>query len=68
MKLLDEQTGQEIAAVVKNHVQIYSFTMNGQKERTFTWVMQGDEVSDALRDESKVLTLEAEAIRKDAAL
>ncbi len=51
MKLVDLDSGQEIVAVVNNKVQIYSFNMGGEKERTFEWIVQVDEVSEALKDE-----------------
>lgn len=44
MKLVDVSTGNEIAAEVDGKVQTYSFNMDGQKERTFEWVVQIDEV------------------------
>ncbi len=45
MKLVDTQSGQEIAAVSDGEAQIYRFNMNGAGERDFEWVVQTEEVS-----------------------
>lgn len=44
MKLVDMNTSKEIAAIVDGKVQTYTFNMNGQKERTFQWIVQPDTV------------------------
>ena len=44
MKLVDAETGKEIAASNDGKVQTYVFNMNGQNERVFEWVVQADEV------------------------
>ena len=44
MKLVDAETGKEIAASNDGKVQTYVFNMNGQSERVFEWVVQADEV------------------------
>lgn len=64
MKLIDVDTGNEIAATVNGKVQIYSFNMDGQSERTFEWVVQIDEV-DIPAQVNKLSTLQIKAIQKD---
>ena len=44
MKLVDQQTLVEIPLMVDGVVQSYTFNMDGQTERTFTWVIQEDVV------------------------
>jgi len=44
MKLIDKETGEEIAAVQDGKVQKYSFNMNGKNTHTFEWVVETEEV------------------------
>ena len=44
MKLVDTVSGKEIAAMVDGKIEIYTFNMNGQNERTFKWIAQNEEV------------------------
>ena len=44
MKLVDTVNGKEIAAMVDGKIEIYTFNMDGQNERTFKWVTQNEEV------------------------
>lgn len=67
MKLVDSSTGTEMAAMVNGEMQMYSFNMNGQRERTFEWVIETDEVSIPVKT-SKLLSLTAKAVQKDAAI
>ena len=66
MKLVDVNSGKEIAAAVDGKVQTYVFNMNGQNERTFEWIVQTD-VVDIPVNNSKSSTLQATALKKDAA-
>ena len=45
MKLVDVQTGTEMAAVKDGKTQTYTFNMDGQTQRTFKWVVETQEVS-----------------------
>ncbi len=67
MKLVDKSNGTEIAAVVDNKVQAYSFNMEGKTERTFEWIVETEEVSIPAQT-SKLSTLRAKAIQKDATI
>ncbi len=67
MKLVDMQTGDEIPAVVDSKIQTYTFTMNGQSQRTFKWVVETDEVN-ITSYQPVMSSLQAKAIRKDANL
>jgi hypothetical protein len=62
MKLVDSSNGNEVAAVVDGKVQIYSFNMDGQKERTFEWVVETEEVNISTPS-SKVLTPQKKVLR-----
>lgn len=64
MKLIDSSNGKEMAAVVNDKVQTYSFNMEGQTERTFEWVVQVDEVLIPL-ETNKSLVLNAKVIQQD---
>ncbi len=44
MKLVDTVNGKEIAAMVDGKIEIYTFNMDGQNERTFKWIAQNEEV------------------------
>ncbi len=65
MKLVDSSNGVEIPALVNGKVQIYTFNMSGQKERNFEWVVQTTQVTTSTK-ESKLSTLQARALQKDA--
>jgi len=67
MKLVDSISGTEMAAMVDGEVQMYSFNMKGQKERTFEWVIETDQVSIPVQT-SKLLSLTAKAVQKDASI
>jgi PKD repeat protein len=66
MKLVDVESGMEVAAVVKGKAQTYSFNMNGAAERTFRWVVEDEPVTISAQN-SKFVTLQAKAVRKDRA-
>jgi len=63
MKLVDVDTGTEIAAIVDGEKQTYVLNMNGQKERVFEWVVQNDIVS-LSSEEHKLSTLNAKSIQR----
>ncbi len=65
MKLVDSSNGVEIPALVSGKIQIYTFNMNGQNERNFEWVVQTTQVTTSTK-ESKLSTLQARALQKDA--
>ena len=67
MKLVDVSSGKEITVAVDGKVQTYVFNMNGQNERTFEWIVQTD-VVDIPVNNSKSSTLQATALKKDAAV
>lgn len=66
MKLVDVETGKEIAVSIDGQAQTYVFNMNGQNEKVFEWVMQTEVISFPLAKSSS-LTLKAKSIQKDAA-
>jgi len=67
MKLVDSSNGNEIAAAVNGKVQIYSFNMDGQKERTFEWVVATEEVN-ITTPSSKVSTLQRKVVKPKASM
>jgi hypothetical protein len=67
MKLVDVESGKEIAAAVDGKAQTYAFNMNGQTERTFQWVVETEEVSIPVQI-SQMATMEARAVKKDAVM
>ncbi len=67
MKLIDTVNGKEIPAIVDGKTQVYTFTMDGVNERTFQWVLQTEEVNIS-RTLSNLMTSQAKAIQKDAAI
>ncbi len=64
MKLVDVETGKEIAVSIDGQVQTYVFNMNGQNERVFEWVVQAEVVTLPLT-KSQSLTLKSKSIQKD---
>lgn len=64
MKLIDTSSGNEIAAIIEDEIQSYSFIMGGN-ERSFEWVVQEEEVALPLQV-SKLSTLKAKALQMDA--
>ena len=44
MKLIDTETGTEIAAVQDGKAQTYTFNMNGKRKRVFSWIVDTQEV------------------------
>ncbi|PHS41851.1 MAG: hypothetical protein COB07_02085 [Sulfurovum sp.] len=67
MKLVDVETGKEIAVSVDGQAQTYIFNMNGQNERVFEWVVQTEVVSIPLT-KSSALTSKAKSIQKNVAI
>lgn len=63
MKLIDVETGKEIAASVDGKAQTYVFNMNGQNERVFEWVVQ-NEVVVLLSKSSQLWTPTSKGIQK----
>ena len=70
MKLVDSQTGNEIAAVQNGKVQTYAFNMNNQTTRNFEWVVETSEVqlSNTARRSAvrKVVSREENSIKRSA--
>ncbi len=67
MKLIDVDTGTEIAVSVNGEIQTYVLNMNGQSEREFEWVVQNEVVNLPLQ-RSRFSTLRAKNIQQDAAI
>jgi hypothetical protein len=58
MKLVDTQTGIEVQAIRDGHIMKYSFNMNGNDTREFSWVVATSEVSISIpKDVDKDLKL-----------
>ncbi len=64
MKLIDVDTGKEIAASIDGKKQIYVLNMNDQNERVFEWVVQNEVVESPLAS-SKALSVSAKSIHDD---
>jgi len=64
MKLVDVETGKEIAASSDGKVQTYVFNMDGLNEREFEWVVKNEVVNLPL-PKGNALTLKANNIQKD---
>lgn len=47
MKLIDESTNQEVPALREGKFNRYSFTMDGETERWFTWVLSDENVEES---------------------
>ena len=62
MKLVDSSNGNEIAAVISDKVQVYSFNMDGQTERTFEWVVETEEVNITTQS-SKLVRLQKKVVK-----
>ncbi len=67
MKLVDTVNGKEIAAIVDEKIEIYTFNMNGQNERTFKWVAQNEEVL-LLDQTNRSTAMRAKIIKNDATI
>lgn len=65
MKLVDISSGQEVAAVVDEKVKTYTFNMDGQNERIFSWVLQTEEVNIPV-ETNKLSAPRAKVIKKDS--
>ncbi len=67
MKLVDVDTGTEIAVSVDGEVQTYVLNMNGQNERVFEWIVQ-NEVVTLPPQNARLVTRQAKSIQKDASI
>ncbi len=65
MKLVDISSGQELAAVADGKVKTYIFNMDGQNERTFSWVLQTEDVNIPVVT-NKLSAPRAKMIKKDS--
>lgn len=64
MKLVDVDTGAEMAASIDGKIQTYVLNMNGQNERIFEWVVQTEVVELPLVS-SKSLSISTKSIQND---
>lgn len=65
MKLVDLTTGEEMPAIVKGKVQTYTFTMDGEKERQFEWIVSAEKLNLPSEEESGT-TRRAKLLKRDA--
>lgn len=64
MKLVDAETGKEIAVSIDSQAQTYVFNMNGQNERVFEWIIQNEVIVLPLSS-SKSLAISTKSIQND---